>query len=95
MAPKRPSSRVLSATAELAKTFVGTPYYLSPELLSNLPYGPASDVWALGCILYEIATLQHAFDAKNFPMLANKILSTEPEPIASKRPRSAGGRGRG
>ena len=63
-------SRVLSATAELAKTFVGTPYYLSPELLSNLPYGPASDVWALGCIFYETATLEHPFDAKNFPSCA-------------------------
>ena len=79
-------SRVLSATAELAKTFVGTPYYLSPELLSNLPYGPASDVWALGCIFYEIATLEHPFDAKNFPMLATKIINTEPEPISRRRP---------
>ena len=79
-------SRVLSATAELAKTFVGTPYYLSPELLSNLPYGPASDVWALGCIFYEIATLEHPFDAKNFPQLATKIINTEPEPISSRRP---------
>ena len=84
-------SRVLSATAELAKTFVGTPYYLSPELLSNLPYGPASDVWALGCILYEIATLEHPFDAKNFPSLATKIVNTEPEPIANVRPAFAGG----
>ena len=71
-------SKVLSATADLAKTFVGTPYYLSPELLSNLPYGPASDVWALGCILYEVATLEHPFDAKNFPALAQKIVHTEP-----------------
>ena len=84
-------TQVLSATAELAKTFVGTPYYLSPELLSSQPYGPPADVWALGCIFYEIATLDHPFDANNFPMLANKIVSTEPEPIAYKRPPSAGG----
>ena len=84
-------SRVLSATAELAKTFVGTPYYLSPELLSNVPYGPASDVWALGCIFYEIATLEHPFDAKNFPALAQKIVHTEPEPIALRRPIASGG----
>ena len=47
-------SRVLSATSELAKTFVGTPYYLSPELLQNEAYGAATDVWALGVIFYEM-----------------------------------------
>ena len=75
-------SRVLSATAELAKTFVGTPYYLSPELLNNQPYGIASDVWALGCIFYEVATLEHPYDAKNFPSLAFKIINEEPPPLA-------------
>uniref|UniRef100_A0A0D3IE25 non-specific serine/threonine protein kinase n=1 Tax=Emiliania huxleyi (strain CCMP1516) TaxID=280463 RepID=A0A0D3IE25_EMIH1 len=54
-------SRVLSATTELAKTFVGTPYYLSPELLNNSPYGHASDVWALGVIFYEMCTLAHPY----------------------------------
>ena len=48
---------VLSATAELARTFVGTPYYLSPELLNNQPYGQPSDVWALGCIFHEVTRL--------------------------------------
>ena len=52
-------ARVLSATAELAKTFVGTPYYLSPELLQSQPYGPEADIWALGIIFYEIVTLDH------------------------------------
>ena len=49
-------SCVLSAPAELAKTFVGTPYYLSPEMLDNSSYGPPSDVWALGCIFYEVGS---------------------------------------
>ena len=84
-------ARVLSATAELAKTFVGTPYYLSPELLQSQPYGPPADVWALGIIVYEIATLEHPFDAKNFPQLADRILRTEPEPIGARRPASVGG----
>ena len=57
-------SRVLSATAELAKTFVGTPYYLSPELLTNQPYGHASDVWALGCIFYEVPRLRRSHTAQ-------------------------------
>jgi len=75
-------SRVLSATTELAKTFVGTPYYLSPELLNNSPYGQASDVWALGCIFHEMATLEHPYEAKTFPSLAQKILN-DPPPLMS------------
>lgn len=79
-------SRVLSATAELAKTFVGTPYYLSPELLMNQPYGRESDVWALGCIFYEVTTLEHPFEAANFPSLAHKILNDDPPLITTTRP---------
>ena len=76
-------SRVLSATAELARTFVGTPYYLSPELLNNQPYGQPSDVWALGCIFHEIATLEHPYEAKTFPSLAFKIINEDVRPLAS------------
>lgn len=43
-------SKVLDATS--AKTFVGTPYYLSPEVCSNKKYDFKSDLWSLGCILY-------------------------------------------
>ena len=76
-------ARVLSATIELAKTFVGTPYYLSPELLQNQPYGHATDVWALGVIFYEMCTLRHPFEAQNFPMLAHKILQEQPPPLGA------------
>jgi len=76
-------SRVLSATAELARTFVGTPYYLSPELLNNQPYGQPSDVWALGCIFHEIATLEHPYEATTFPSLAFKIINEDVRPLAS------------
>jgi len=79
-------SRVLSATTELAKTFVGTPYYLSPELLNNSPYGHASDVWALGVIFYEMCTLAHPYEAKTFPALAQKILHDPPPLISPLRP---------
>ena len=78
-------SRVLSATTELAKTFVGTPYYLSPELLNNSPYGQASDVWALGVIFYEMCTLAHPYEAKTFPALAQKILHDPPPLIEPLR----------
>ena len=39
-----------------ANTFIGTPYYVSPEMCKNKPYNEKSDIWALGCILYELLT---------------------------------------
>jgi NIMA (never in mitosis gene a)-related kinase len=47
----------------MAQTMIGTPYYLSPEICENKPYDYKSDIWALGCVLYEMTTLNHAFDA--------------------------------
>ena len=49
----------------LARTCIGTPYYLSPEAWENKPYDSKSDLWAMGCVLYELATLKHAFEAGN------------------------------
>ncbi|OXB70380.1 UNVERIFIED_CONTAM: hypothetical protein H355_003496, partial [Colinus virginianus] len=48
------------STVELARTCIGTPYYLSPEICQNRPYNNKSDIWALGCVLYEMCTLKHA-----------------------------------
>ena len=67
-------SKVLEGTQNFAQTCIGTPYYMSPELFKNKPYNHKSDVWALGCILYELCTLKHAFDAKSLNGLASKIL---------------------
>ena len=48
---------------DFASTRIGTPYYMSPEIFENKPYNHKSDIWALGCILYEMVALTHAFDA--------------------------------
>ena len=55
-------ARVLAHTCDVAKTAIGTPFYMSPEICQAQPYGYKSDVWSLGCVLYELATLRHAFD---------------------------------
>ena len=47
-------AKVLSNTSAFARTMVGTPFYLSPELCEERPYNVKSDVWALGCVLYEL-----------------------------------------
>uniref|UniRef100_A0A3P9AY78 non-specific serine/threonine protein kinase n=1 Tax=Maylandia zebra TaxID=106582 RepID=A0A3P9AY78_9CICH len=62
-------ARVLNSTVELARTCIGTPYYLSPEICENKPYNNKSDIWALGCVLYEMCTLKHAFEAGNMKNL--------------------------
>lgn len=74
-------SRVLEGTAEAAMTVVGTPYYMSPEVCENKPYTYKSDVWSLGCVLYELCTLKHAFSADNLLGLVYKIVRNEYEQI--------------
>jgi len=67
-------AKILKNTVDLAKTCIGTPYYLSPEICENKPYNNKSDIWALGCILYEMAALKHAFVAGNMKNLIVKII---------------------
>lgn len=50
-------ARVLSNTKSRAKTVVGTPYYLSPEIIRSEGYSFKSDIWSLGVLLYEMAAL--------------------------------------
>ena len=73
-------ARSLTKTPFLKKV-IGTPYYLSPELCDKKPYNFKSDVWALGCILYELCTYKHPFNANCQASLILKILQNEPEPI--------------
>lgn len=77
-------ARVLEATKDYAKTMVGTPYYLSPEIIQDLPYAYKSDVWSMGVVLYEMATLKHPFDADCLVNLAAKILKDDIPPLDHK-----------
>jgi serine/threonine protein kinase len=54
---------------------------MSPELFKNKPYSYKSDVWALGCVLYEMCNLRHAFDAQSINGLAVKILRGSYPPL--------------
>ena len=67
-------STVLNNTMAVAHTVCGTPYYFSPEICQNRPYGSKSDVWALGIVLYEMATLRRPFNAKGLKELMRKIV---------------------
>ena len=65
-------SKQISAQS-FANTYVGTPYYMSPELASGQQYDIKSDIWALGCIVYELCALSPPFDAANQAELTRKI----------------------
>jgi serine/threonine protein kinase len=64
-----------------AKTIVGTPYYLSPEIVQNRPYSFKSDIWSLGVLLYEMCALKMPFDAQNLPLLSLKIIRCSYNPL--------------
>eukprot|EP00698_Gefionella_okellyi_P002597 TRINITY_DN12432_c0_g1_i1.p1 TRINITY_DN12432_c0_g1~~TRINITY_DN12432_c0_g1_i1.p1 ORF type:complete len:812 (+),score=171.27 TRINITY_DN12432_c0_g1_i1:80-2515(+) len=70
--------RILGSGSQFACTVIGTPLYMSPELCEEQPYDSRSDVWALGCLMYELATFRPPFMAKNQLALAKKIVSDEP-----------------
>ena len=71
-------AKVLDADEDQARTQIGTPYYLSPEICESKPYGRKSDVWSLGVILFELLTLEMPFQATSLPSLVHLICSTEP-----------------
>ena len=67
-------AKLLNQTSNFANTVVGTPYYLSPELCEEKPYNHKSDIWSLGCVLYELCTFRHPFEANNQGALILKIV---------------------
>jgi len=53
-------------------TKIGTPYFMSPEQNNSNCYDKKTDIWSLGCILYELITLEKPFEANNINMLNQK-----------------------
>ncbi|CAD2219393.1 Protein tyrosine kinase/Protein kinase domain containing protein, putative [Angomonas deanei] len=74
-------ARALVGTYDQAKTFVGTPYYLSPELILEQPYDHRSDIWAAGVVLYELLALKHPFNANDMKGLMQRILKVQYDPL--------------
>lgn len=74
-------SRVLENVDSLASTTTGTPCYFSPELCRNDPYDAKSDMWALGCITYEMAQLVPPFPSENMGQMCKDIINEEPTPL--------------
>ncbi|EGD83087.1 NEK protein kinase [Salpingoeca rosetta] len=64
--------------------FVGTPYYMSPDVLNGLDYTAKADVWSLAVLLYEMLTLHRPFRAENLDQLKAKVRKREFNPLSSK-----------
>ena len=58
---------------DVARTNVGTPLYMAPELLSKNSYTEKADIWSLGCVIYELAALQPPYVASNIESLKLKV----------------------
>jgi NIMA (never in mitosis gene a)-related kinase len=65
-------------------TQTGTPYYASPEVWKDRPYDTKSDIWSLGCVLYEITTLRPPFKAQDMKGLYKKVVAVDYPPIPSR-----------
>jgi NIMA (never in mitosis gene a)-related kinase 2 len=68
---------------DFASTYVGTPFYMSPEICAAEKYTLHSDIWALGCIMYELCTKEPPFNAKTHLQLVQKIRKGEFKPLPS------------
>ena len=75
-------SKILNKS--LGQTQTGTPYYASPEVWNNSPYDCKSDIWSLGCILYEMLTLNPPFQADDFDQLYKKVIAGKYNKINSR-----------
>lgn len=68
----------------MAKTNVGTPYYMSPEQVYEKQYDEKTDIWSMGCVIYELVSLKPPFTAKNPLALAEKIIDASIERIPER-----------
>ncbi|CAF0743713.1 unnamed protein product [Adineta steineri] len=79
-------SRLMMNTLDKASTFIGTPYYMSPETLRFDGYNMKSDIWSLGCVLYELSVCKRAFERSNILQTMEAILRESPPLLPERFP---------
>jgi serine/threonine protein kinase len=71
-------ARVLEHTTSMALTCAGSPHYMSPEVINNGTHTQSTDIWSLGCTLYELMTLELPFKGRSLMDQAKKVVSDSP-----------------
>lgn len=71
--PRGSSQAARTERGAATYSFVGTPFYIAPEVCLGHPWTPQSDVWSLGIVLYELCTLKRPFDGQNVMHLVEAI----------------------
>ena len=75
------TSRIMSQEEQMAKTVIGTPYYLAPEIWLNQPYDYKCDVFSLGCVIYEMCMLKPPFRGSSVQELYNSVCDGTYSPL--------------
>jgi serine/threonine protein kinase len=68
----------LKETSMATKSFFGTPFYMSPEMIQREKYSYETDIWSAGCVLFEMITLRKAFEQKDKNLLIETITKEDP-----------------
>lgn len=76
-------SKIVSNINALHCTKVGTPLYLPPELIKQIPYDFKVDIWSVGCSMYHLASLEPPFQGDNLIVLGNNIVKIPHKPLQS------------
>jgi serine/threonine-protein kinase len=79
-------ARLQKADATGSGAIVGTPTYMAPEQITNGAITPATDVFSVGCLLYELLCYQRPFDAESVHGVLYQVLTTEPRPLRTVAP---------
>ena len=77
-------ARVLRNTGELASTQIGTPYFMSPEILQGRRYNSKTDIWSLGCVFFELSALKVPFNGSSMKQLVSNITRQSTPRISSQ-----------
>lgn len=67
-------ARVLKGDDNFAESVVGTPFYMSPEIIKGTKYNRKSDIWSLGCLIYELCALVPPFTGRHMEALSKNIV---------------------
>ena len=69
-------AKTLTSGRQMTQTVIGSPLYMSPQLLMKKPYSSKCDVWSVGVIFYEMLVGQHPWKANSMGALRNAVLDS-------------------